>query len=101
MSNTIDKGVPFPNGEYGSAPKRTMVPSFQIDKAIPVPTYRAGQGKWSGINWLEIAQRMNLGDSVFMEGGRCQSSVCHALGLLGYKAAARKVPGGVRIWRIK
>lgn len=69
----------------------------KIEKGIPLPTQRA--------NGLSAAFRtMHVGDSVFLAGKASSSNVSPLYGyvarLTKRKFSARKVDGGVRVWRI-
>ena len=71
-----------------------------IDKKVPVPV-PAGH--------IELAEKMNVGDSVFFEGvsssRKCRFYLAvkeHCFtGRLDMKFSAKKQDDGVRVWRIK
>lgn len=73
-----------------------------IDKNVPLPTNRADSGKWSS-----IAESMEVGDS-YLDANGVSSSASGSKSLSafiqygkkhGMTFTARKVDGGVRIWR--
>jgi len=73
-----------------------------IDKNVPLPTNRVDSGKWSS-----IAASMDVGDSYLDANGfNSSASGSKALSAFiqygkkhGMTFTARKVNGGVRIWR--
>lgn len=73
-----------------------------IEKNVPIPSNRADSGKWSS-----IAANMEIGDSYLDTNGVSSSAsgskVLSAFVQYGKKNGmtftARKVEGGIRIWR--
>jgi len=71
-----------------------------IDKNIPMPEPRA--------KWAKIADTMDIGDSYLdVDGTKSNASGSKALNAFtqigrksGMKFTARKVEGGIRIWRV-
>jgi len=74
-----------------------------IDKNIPIPKQLAPKGRWS-----TIAENMCIGDSYLDElgfesspkGSKAFNSFLQYGRRNGMKFIARKVEGGIRIWRV-
>ena len=71
---------------------------MQIEKGIPMPFGKRGKLK-------NIAEKMEVGDSVLCDGDGYKSAKAHAASLigalnrLGAKGISRPEQAGVRVWR--
>ena len=72
---------------------------FKIEKGVEIPP-RVNKNDYKYPWW-----KMEIGDSVFIENGEPNSREASNSytygGRTGKKFSARKVPGGIRIWRVK
>tara|TARA_R100001198_G_scaffold60418_1_gene35017 strand:- start:4393 stop:4638 length:246 start_codon:yes stop_codon:yes gene_type:complete len=72
------------------------VMELQIEKNIPLPPVNRGrQSKY------DFVLQMQQGDSVLAPTQHVASALVARLRTVGYKAATRKVEGGIRVWRIQ
>lgn len=65
---------------------------LKIEKGIPLPPVRPGISS--------TLRSTEVGDSVFLPGYKTTGAVRGILANLTGKFAARKVDGGVRVWRV-
>jgi hypothetical protein len=77
-----------------------MTDEIKIEKNIPIPTTFRPSSKYGA-----IVDKMEVGDSVAVEGKNVRASLYAAMKTAGYKAVTRTVTnqgcGIYRIWRTK
>ena len=77
-----------------------MTDKIKIEKNIPIPTTFRPSTKYGA-----IVDKMEVGDSVAVEGATVRSCLYAAMKTAGYKAVTRKIKnqglGVYRIWRIE
>jgi hypothetical protein len=70
--------------------------NYKIEKGIPVPRDGKGRGKWSG-----IAGKMEVGDSVLVNGRLEAMNLRNAIVRQGFKAVARGIDKPqTRVWKL-
>lgn len=79
-----------------------MLGNVQIEKNIPPPP------KKNGHSGQRVTQKMEVGDSILIEGSQIKrlvakaSAICTAGKRFGDgKFSTRRVEGGIRVWRIE
>jgi hypothetical protein len=68
-----------------------------IEKGIPIPNYRNGHGKWS-----DAARKMEVGDSVVVNGRIEAMNMRNAITRLGFRCVTRgNDKPQTRVWKMK
>lgn len=68
----------------------------KIEKNIPLPPKRNGHDPRA----KQMIEAMTLGDSIFLSDKKQRNHCVNVMRRCGYKATARAVEGGYRVWRI-
>lgn len=79
-----------------------MSKEYAIEKDVHIPVAKLWGKSKHEHKWVEIARKMELGDSVLFEDWRDASYLYIALKRIGRKGLQRQVDlkGSIRVWRI-